>query len=93
MKAFSSAYGTVGHRTLLYNITDASITLTGSNAGVAGTNIHSESEIEDVFTIASAKQFYVQTYQKQAIATQGLGHDISTGDIELYTDIKFWKVG
>jgi len=92
IEAYSSAYGSTGHKTRLHNVTDATIPLVGNPSGWVAGNGGTISHLAGTITIATTKVFSLSTHQSQAIATNGLGHTYATGDIEIYTDIKIWKV-
>jgi hypothetical protein len=74
----------------LYNVTDATYEGNGysSNASV----IETICTVFGSFTITSPKNFALRHYTQTAQAT-GLGDAASTGQLEVYAELKFCKVG
>jgi hypothetical protein len=81
-------------RARLYNTSDSSITLGGTQAFNHPTNAgHSTSDIVGTFTIASSKTFEIE-YRTEGTKTYGLGATAGDWGIdEIYGVIEFWKIG
>lgn len=87
-----AANGANNHKAFLYNTTDLAYTLVGSSsAAVAGTNI--DSNLTGLITIAATKVFKIRHYTTTAAGVGGLGMATTTGQIEVYTEVEFEKVG
>ncbi len=81
------------HQARLYNITDGSTTLVGTNAfSNNADNVQNSSVIQGRFTIAVQKVFEIQHRVTVAEATNGFGLANSFGENEIYTVAEFWKV-
>jgi len=82
-----------GHRTRLYNISDSSTEILGSNAYTNATyGGASYSVIVGEFTIASSKTFEVQHRCQTTRSTDGLGIAMNFSESEVYTVAEFWKI-
>ncbi len=94
--AAASGTNAVGeHKAKLRNITDSTDTIIGSNAeaqAVSGAAVITNSIIEDVFSITSAKVFEIQHRVETTYATSGFGFSMNFGDSEVYTQVKIEKV-
>lgn len=76
------------HQARLYNVTDSSLILTGTNSRAEG----SHSFIAGLFTIAADKAVEVQHRCESTNATNGFGIYGNWGD-EYYTVAQFWRIG
>lgn len=83
------------HQAGLYNVTDSSYALLGSNAYVSNTYTgHSDSIIIGYLSISSQKVFELRHYTSNAIGTNGLGKASSSGmGYEIYSEIFIQKIG
>ena len=83
------------HKLKLYNVTDAADEIIGtSEYSVGGSDGVTRSEVSERFTIAGTKAFELRHYTSTGVATFGLGERTNVGGvIEVYTDVKIWKVG
>lgn len=83
------------HKGFLYNVTDANNELIGtSEKQEVSADNQSWSKISESFSIATIKDFEIRQYINQGVASYGLGQAVSDGaTIEIYTDVKIWKVG
>lgn len=83
------------HKAFLYNTADSSYTGIGSNAySISGASVGStDSVIEGEFTIASSKTFTIRHYTATAVASSGLGAAVTSGQVEVYSEARFWKIG
>jgi len=99
--ARSPASSIGAHRLQLFNVTDASIQLRGSNSfsQLASSNkFQTEASLTGKFTITSPKTFRLEHYT--AFAETGtplnvaLGYPVSvTGEMEVYSEVIFRKIG
>lgn len=81
------------HKAKLKNVTDASDTIIGSSAsGPTSFGGVSDSTIQGRFTIAGTKIFEIQQYVINPGSSDALGLAVSSGAIEVYTDVLIWKV-
>ena len=92
------AYRVSGHRIKLYNITDVADELLGLSAYApyisADVASQTDAKIYGQFTVLASKTFEIQHYiQSATIGTTAFGSPVSSGDVEIYTDVKIWKVG
>jgi hypothetical protein len=79
------------HKAFLYNSTDGTYVGIGSNAATAGTAI-TDSLFSGQFTIAASKNFTVRHWTVSAIASTGLGVPVSSGQLEVYTELEFERL-
>ena len=87
------AYDCSSHRTLLYNITDSSVTLLGSNTYADVNNeVGNHSFLKGRFTISSQKVFEIRHYTDAAKSTLGLGVAGSDSRTNIFADVQIWKV-
>ena len=87
------AYDCSSHRTLLYNITDSSVTLLGTNAYADVNNeVGNHSFLKGRFTISSQKVFEIRHYTDAAKGTFGLGVAGSDSRTNIFADVQIWKV-
>jgi len=91
--------GNLRHKTRLRNISDSTTPIVGSSeytdgesGGWEGDGMSTTRSVgSGLFTIAGTKVFELQTYCS-APYSDGLGLAVSSGDIEVYSQIKIWKV-
>ena len=89
IRARVPAYNAYDHRGYLYNFTNSTYTILGSSCYItAGTN---DSIISGQFTIASSKDFVIKHYGSTAV-TNGLGWPVTSGQVEVYTEVEIWKI-
>jgi hypothetical protein len=93
LEASAPANSVNNHKVKLYNVTDVTDTLIGtseySRETSYGTN---RSAVSGRFTIAAQKVFELRHYTMTAIANRGLGDTVTLGVIEVYSDVKIWKI-
>ena len=89
--ASAPAQDVLAHRIKLYNVTDTSDVLFGTNCYVDGGNDGNTSFISGRFTIASSKAFEIRHRVNRTNATFGYGIANGFSD-EIYTDVQLWKV-
>lgn len=94
--ATAPAYYTGNHKAKLYNITDSSDTLLGTNERSAFSSVtdgsSTRSIIFGIFTIASSKVFEIQHRCQNSQTTTGFGTASSFGVNEIYTIVELWKL-
>jgi len=89
--ASAPAQDVLAHRIKLYNVTDTSDVLFGTNCYVDGGNDGNTSFISGRFTIASSKAFEIRHRVNRTNNT--FGHGVANGfAVEIYTDVQLWKV-
>ena len=93
----SAPSGNAGrNRIYLYNVTDASDALVGTsdrdNSPSTAFFGHGTAHLEGEFIITATKTFEIRHEIEQAQTTNGLGADISDGEIEIYTTVYIVKV-
>jgi len=82
------------NRIILYNTTDSSNEIVGhSEFNNDADDVSIRSWLYERFTISAQKVFEIKHFIQRSKAENGLGANVSTsGDIEIYTDVKIWKV-
>ena len=82
-------------RGYFYNATDGQNEIVGKNSYSVSSvgNGQVESVGEGLISIASSKTFELKQYITTSRATDGLGYAVSSGDVEIFTEVKLWKVG
>ncbi len=90
--ASAPGFYVTSHQAILYNITDASVTLVGtSEVSYQGDSTQTRSHICGQFTIAAPKVFEIQHRCDATYATYGFGH-AANFTTEVYTIVELWKV-
>lgn len=90
--ALAPALAVGGHKAGLYNVTDAAFTLIGTSANT-NTATSTHSVVSGRFTIADTKTFELRHRSVSSRATDGFGQASNLdGQIEIYSDVKIWKV-
>lgn len=87
------AHAVIRHKAVLRNVT------AGTNIFVGSSELNSQapnSQTSSVgacrFTLAGETQIDIGHYTANAVATSGLGAETSSGVVEVYSDLKVWKV-
>lgn len=83
-----------GTRLRLQNTTDASTLLIGVTAYSALTNINTSAHLHGKFTVTGTKTIELQYFCQGTVASAGGGLAGSTGtaDLEIYSDLRLWKL-
>jgi len=82
------------HKIKIRNITGGADALIGSSAQAASASAtQTDSFVSGLVTIPASRAFEVQHRCNTTRATDGLGTASSFSVVEVYTDIKIWKVG
>lgn len=77
----------------LRNTTDSTTTIAGVNA-YAGASAGCYAQLDGTFTITGTKNFEIQYFCNNGVATNGLGVNLSSAGVsEIYTQITIVKVG
>lgn len=77
----------------LRNTTDSTTTIAGVNA-YAGAAAGCYAQLDGTFTITGTKNFEIQYFCNNAVATNGLGVNLSSAGVsEIYTQITIVKIG
>ena len=83
------------HRCRLYNVTTSSTVLLGTSECAQNTNpsnMSNRSFIDAYFTSAASGTYRVDHWCNTSFATQGLGMNATSGDVEIYTTVKIIKI-
>ena len=83
------------NRTYLYNVTDAVVALLGSSeiSGVGADYAQTRSFGHDVLVVVAApKTFELRHYIASPLGNRGLGISSASGFVEIYSELKIWKV-
>ena len=93
IEASAPAYKVNGHQAKLYNVTDSTDELIGSNEYTSSSyNVGNRSFVGGIVTIASAKTFEIQHQCITTVSTNGLGLYLGYGT-EVYTQLTITKLG
>jgi hypothetical protein len=93
IEAIAPAAGILnGHRARLRNITDSTTSLLGSSQYNTVSTVSNPSTISGEVTITSAKVFEIQHYSTLTVAASGFGVNVSSGESEIYTQVKIIKI-
>ena len=93
IRAVGWAQETDGHRLRLRNTSDTATELSGVNGFAQDSSaVGGIATLFGRFVIASEKIFELQHYSVRTKATNGLGFAISSGEVEVYTDIEIRKI-
>ena len=92
--AVAPCYSINHHKSLLYNVTDATEVLFGTNSMAHSTygNV-TDSHIYGRFTISASKVFEIRTRVSTSRSTNGFGLAHTFGVTEKFSSVKIWKVG
>ena len=94
IEASAPGFDCGGHKTRLYNTDDTSTILVGtSETCVQGNETQTQSFVRGRFTLAAQKVLELQHQCGQTKATTGLGNPVNLGsEVEVYADVRIWKV-
>ena len=77
----------------LRNTTDSTDTVIGNSSfGDTSGNVSNNSEIVGRFTISAQKVFEIQHRVQTTGTTNGFGVENGFGEVEIYTNVRIWKV-
>jgi len=94
IEASVPGYRVNAHKAKLTNITDGlDIVIGTSEYADNGITVSNRTVINGFFTLVTTKIFEIKHYTGVAYSTFALGYGTANGDIEVYTDVKIWKVG
>mgnify|MGYP000459740610 CR=1 FL=1 len=92
-EGMGEAFQTNQHKLSLRNITDAITEVVGASSYATAVNSAGNvSQLFGMFTIAAPKVLELQQFFAVAAAGNGLGVASSSGEVEVYADIRIWKV-
>lgn len=74
----------------IYNVTDAAYLLEGTNGNAGASSIIMP--VAGRFTLTAEKVIELRQYTYSAIASAGLGYQSANGTVEVYAEIRIWKV-
>lgn len=89
------AFASLGHTARLYNVTASAVLVTGTTEGVeiSADEVMTRSRVAGRFTLSATSAIRVEYRVKRAQASNGLGRAANiTGESEVYTVARFWKV-
>lgn len=92
VSGFSTFRNAVNTKLFLYNSSDATYTIIGVNSGTGSGGIQNAVPISGRFTIAASKNFTLRYYISAAQAVNGLGTALTSGQVEVYSQLEFTKV-
>lgn len=93
IRATAPAFQVDNHIARLYNITDASTTLTGTTeVTYSADTVMTSSSVTGRFTITAAKAFELQHKCTTTKATDGFGAAANLGVSEVYSVVELWKI-
>ena len=93
IEAHGQAYQSDDHQLFLYNTSDSSVEVFGTNSyGSGGVEAITHSFLHGRFTIASSKVFELRHYVDTSRATIGFGRTVVQGRNEVFAEVKIWKV-
>ena len=93
IEAHGQAYQSDDHQLFLYNTSDSSVEVFGTNSyGAGGVEAITHSFLHGRFTIASSKVFELRHYVDTSRATIGFGRTVVQGRNEVFAEVKIWKV-
>jgi len=91
--AIAEVYTGENHKLKLRNITDSSDVLIGSSNYSSGSGfVAGNSRVIGRFTISSRKTFELQHRCSATVSGNGFGASCSFSVVEVYADVKIWKV-
>jgi hypothetical protein len=90
VEATAPAYSSDRHRLMLYNVTDAAVSLLGTTEASSAT-VTSRSVVKGRITITAPKTFELRHRVATSFATNGFGFPINDGRVEIYTEVKIIK--
>lgn len=94
VEACAPSLGGNGHTARLYNVTDGAVLLEGGNAYNDGSLTDSgQARVSGRFGLAGEKVIELRHFTINAHATNGLGQRMNAGLVEVFSDLKIWKVG
>jgi hypothetical protein len=91
----ASGVGALGGKARLRNITAGTTALVGEtwfSQSVAGTGIPTYSNVCGLLNLTSATVFELQVYTA-AVLVGGLGAAMTSGEVEVYAVLEFWRLG
>jgi hypothetical protein len=93
IEASAPAYSADRHKIKLRNITNSTDVLIGTSEYLITTgSVANRSSLQGEVTITSASAFSILHFTTAAVATRGLGVEVSSGDVEVYTTVKITKI-
>lgn len=93
IEATAQAYKATGHRIRIRNITDSTTSIIGSGSYTSAADVvDTHSILKGGLIITSAKTFELQHYIGAGVATVGLGNATSTGESEVYAQVKIVRI-
>ncbi len=92
VRASAPAFKAESHRIRLRNVTDGTTVAVGGGAYCSSVdNTTTHSHLSGRFTIAASKALELQHHTGATQAGNGLGVGSSSGEVEVYAEIEFWK--
>lgn len=92
MEATAPAHGNQASKLKLYNTTGATTLLVGTPADMVSLIATVISTLSGRFTVAAGQALELQHYTDASETTTGLGKAAGGSEIEVYADVRIWKV-
>lgn len=93
VEATAPAFDVDRHKCKIRNVSDSTDILIGSSEFVGNAGSHQTiTTVSGIFTLAASKTIELQHRGQTTVMTIGLGVASSLGVVEIYSDIKIWKV-
>lgn len=93
MEASAPAFDVDRHKCKIRNITDSTDEIIGSSGFVSSVDSGANRAfVSGIFILAASKIFELQHRCQTTVPTNGLGVGSDFGVVEIYADIKIWKV-
>ena len=92
VRARAPAHNSAVHKIILKNITGAVTLVIGSSAYTSTTSsAQTDATLSGRFTIAAGQSLELQHFTSNAAPTNGLGVGTTSGEVEVFAEIEFWK--
>lgn len=93
VEAIAPAFAVNRHKAKLRNVTDSSDLIIGSSAYAIAANLaQTDSVINGEFTLSGTKAIELQHRVQDTRSTDGFGLESNLGVVEVYSQIKIWKI-
>lgn len=90
--ARAPAYTPNRHKIRLYDSTNTAVKKVGESCYSSGNVVVTHSELSTEFTLTASATFRIEHYIEAATASNGLGIETSSGDVEIYTRVKIVRL-
>ena len=90
--AYAPCANGLAHKIRIYNVTDAAALLVGQAAYAATTGAITPAIVAGRFTLSGTKDIRIEHFVNASQITYGWGLHVTAGDVEVYADIRLWKI-